>query len=233
MRSGDRLWKTSDPELEKRVRQTYAGEQPKFQRPIAIEFHGVLGQPATAIARDELGHIAQAVSTMPLAAAERQPLTAERLQDQFGRLGNTAFRLDRFEQQLSGEVILPASELNRMRRDLVAQLEQQRAQPPRWTLHATPRSRDLWPAMGDRPAPKPAQLSVLVRNRDQLASAMAAGIDRLYCELEDPRQYRSLVEWFHTQKQSDQQTLWVAPPRIYKTGETWILQQVRNSNADG
>jgi len=233
VRSGDRLWKTSDPELEKRVRQTYAGEQPKFQRPIAIEFHGVLGQPATAIARDELGHIAQVVSTMPLAAAERQPLTAERLQDQFGRLGNTAFRLDRFEQQLSGEVILPASELNRMRRDLVAQLEQQRAQPPRWTLHATARSRDLWPAMGDRPAPKPAQLSVLVRNRAQLASAMAAGIDRLYCELEDPRQYRSLVEWFRTQKQSDQQTLWVAPPRIYKTGETWILQQVRNSNADG
>jgi putative protease len=170
---------------------------------------------------------------MPLAAAERQPLTTERLQDQFGRLGNTAFRLDRIEQQLSGDLILPASELNRMRRDLVAQLEQQRAQPPRWTLHATARSRDLWPAMGDQLAPEPAQLSVLVRNRAQLASAMAAGIDRLYCELEDPRQYRSLVEWFRTQKQSDQQTLWVAPPRIYKTGETWILQQVHNSHADG
>src|SRR5205814_10606711 len=30
---GDKLWKTSDPELDRRVRQTYAGDQPRFQRP--------------------------------------------------------------------------------------------------------------------------------------------------------------------------------------------------------
>ncbi len=233
VRSGDRVWKTSDPELEKRVRQTYAGDGPKFQRPISIALHGAVGELATAIARDEGGHIARVESAMVLAAADRQPLTTDRLRDQFGRLGNTPFRLDHFENQLVGAVILPASELNRMRRELVAQLEQQRAEPRRWILNAAARSSDLLPAATDRRSTEPAQLSVLVRDREQLAIALAAGIEQLYCELEDPRQYRAIVDWFRVNKRSDRQTLFVAPPRIYKTGETWILQQVRNSNADG
>lgn len=233
VRSGDRVWKTSDPELEKQVRQTYGGDSPRFQRPISIELHGAIGEPATAIARDERGHIARVESAMDLAAADRQPLTTDRLRDQFGRLGNTPFRLDHLDNHLVGAVILPASELNRMRRDLVAQLEQQRAEPPRWMLNAEARSGDLLPELTDRRSTEPAQLSVLVRDREQLAIALAAGIEQLYCELEDPRQYRAIVDWFRAHKRSDRQTLFVAPPRIYKTGETWILQQVRNSNADG
>jgi putative protease len=232
VRSGDRVWKTSDPDLEKRVRQTYAGDQPKFQRPITIEFHGAIGQPATAIARDEAGHIAQVDSTLTLAAAERQPLTSDRLRDQLGRLGNTPFCLGELTSHLKDPVILPASELNRMRRELVAQLEQQRSQPPRWTLRAEARSRELCPPITTR-SPEAAQISVLVRNQGQLAAAIASGIQQFYCELEDPRQYRAIVDWFRANKQHDQQVLFVAPPRIYKTGETWILQQVRNSNADG
>jgi putative protease len=232
VRSGDRVWKTSDPDLEKRVRQTYAGDQPKFQRPIAIEFHGAIGQPATAIARDEAGHIAQVDSTLALAAAERQPLTSDRLRDQFGRLGNTPFCLGELTNHLTDQAILPASELNRMRRELVAQLEQQRSQPPRWTLQAEARSRDLLPPTTPR-SPEAAQISVLVRNQGQLAAAIESGIQQLYCELEDPRQYRAIVDWFRSHKQHSQQMLFVAPPRIYKTGENWILQQVRNSNADG
>jgi putative protease len=40
---GDKLWKTNDPELDKRVRQSFAGEAPKFQRPIEMEVHGQVG----------------------------------------------------------------------------------------------------------------------------------------------------------------------------------------------
>ena len=38
---GDKLWKTSDPELDRRLRQSFAGDAPKFQRPIEMEVHGV------------------------------------------------------------------------------------------------------------------------------------------------------------------------------------------------
>jgi U32 family peptidase len=52
---GDRLWKTSDPELDKKVRQTYAGDVPQFQRSIDLEIYGKVSQPLIAIARDEMG----------------------------------------------------------------------------------------------------------------------------------------------------------------------------------
>ncbi|HYV32529.1 MAG TPA: peptidase U32 family protein, partial [Candidatus Binatia bacterium] len=37
---GDKVWKTSDPELDRQLRQTFASGSPKFQRPIRLEVHG-------------------------------------------------------------------------------------------------------------------------------------------------------------------------------------------------
>jgi putative protease len=132
---GDKLWKTSDPELDRRLRQSFEGDAPKFQRPIEIEVHGVAGKPLTLIAHDEFGNVAKAESSMPLAKAEKQPLTTERLREQLGRLGGTPFKLGELKNNLSGEVLLPVSELNRLRRETVAELERLRSQPKRWTLN--------------------------------------------------------------------------------------------------
>ncbi len=74
---GDKLWKTDDPELDRRLRQSFEGDTPKFQRPIEIEVHGLAGKPLTLIARDESGHVAKVESAMPLAKAEKQPLTED------------------------------------------------------------------------------------------------------------------------------------------------------------
>ncbi len=87
--AGDRVWKTSDPELDRRLRQSFAGDQPRFQRPIKMEVHGQAGKPMSLLARDELGHVAQIDSAMPLAIATRQPLSTEKLREQLGRLGGT------------------------------------------------------------------------------------------------------------------------------------------------
>jgi len=113
---GDKVWKTSDPELDKRVRHSFEGDAPKFQRPIAMEVHGLEGKSMSLIARDEIGNLVQAESAMPLARAEKQPLTTERLKEQLGRLGGTAFKLGQLKNFIEGELMLPVSELNRMRR---------------------------------------------------------------------------------------------------------------------
>ena len=113
---GDKLWKTNDPELDKRVRQTFEGEAPRFQRPVEIEVHGSAGHPLTLIARDESGHVVKVASAMPLAKAEKIPLSEEKLREQIGRLGGTPFKLSTLKNFLSGEVLLPVSELNRLRR---------------------------------------------------------------------------------------------------------------------
>jgi putative protease len=132
---GDKIWKTSDPELDRRLRQSFAGDAPHFTRPVDFEVHGCVGQPMTVIARDETGHVAQVASAMPLAPAEKQPLTMEKLRAQLGRLGGTPLHLGALNNSLAGEVMLPVSELNRLRREVVVQLEILRAQPKRWTLN--------------------------------------------------------------------------------------------------
>ncbi|MBE9208562.1 U32 family peptidase [Nostoc sp. LEGE 06077] len=229
---GDKVWKTSDPELDKQLRQSFAGENPQFQRPISLEIHGEVGELLSAIARDELGNIVQVESAIALAEAHTKPLDTDRLQEQFGRLGNTPFCLGTLINHLKGAVMVPVSELNRMRRKIVTQLEALRSQPKRWELRSNISLQDLLPAVSP-PSPTPPALIVLVRNLKQLQAALNTGVEILYCEFEDPRTYRQAVQLVGANGRSPLPQIWVAPPRITKPGENWILQQVRAANADG
>ena len=238
---GDKVWKTSDPELDRRVRQTFAGDKPQFTRPITIELHGHAGAPLTAIARDERGHVAQNSSTMPLAEAQTQPLTTERLRDQLGRLGGTPFHLGELANRLEGNVMLPVSELNRMRREFVAELEARRAAPQRWTMKERGTGNAECGVESDASGSVPRSalhvphLIVLVRSLPQLEVALRCGTETIYCEFEDPKKYREAVTTVRCAAgcSSPGTTIWVVPPRITKPGEEWILQQVRSSEADG
>jgi putative protease len=234
---GDQVWKTSDPELDRQLRQSFAGENPQFQRPIHLEVYGEVGQTLMAIARDELGHIVQVESTIPLVEAHTKPLTQERLQEQFGRLGHTPFCLGLLTNHLNGAVMLPVSELNRMRREIVVQLEELRSQPQRWQLRCDVSLKDLLPSYQEAQSQKFSlevpSLIVLVRNLQQLKAALQTKIETLYCEFEDPRAYREAVQIVRQSQTIANQTIWVAPPRITKPGENWVLQQVHSCNADG
>jgi putative protease len=236
---GDRLWKTSDPELDRRIRQTFQGDQPRFQRPISIEVHGHAGIPMTLIVRDEIGHVTRANSSMPLVVADKQPLSTEKLREQLGRLGGTPFELGELKNLLAGPVMLPVSELNRLRRESVSALEALRAQPKRWTLSPSCSSRReeaLTNAeCGVQSAELNPELIVLVRDFAQLEAALKCGVQTLYCEFEDPKKYRDAVAMVHCAGNctSPNRTIWVAPPRIFKMGEEWILKQVRSCDADG
>jgi len=246
---GDKLWKTSDPELERRLRQSFEGDAPKFQRPIEIEVHGVEGKPLTLIAQDEFGNVAKVESSMPLAKAEKQPLTTERLRKQLGRLGGTPFKLGELKNNLSGEVLLPVSELNRLRREITGELEKLRLRPKRWQLNVLPAScRQVHSrTSGGTPEARLANLIVLVRNLPQLEAVLQCGVTTIYCEFEDPKKYRDAVDAVRAHRPStlnplarrsgaetaQPSTVFVAPPRIFKPGEEWTLEQVRSCNADG
>lgn len=233
VRPGNKVWKTSDPELEKRLRRSFAGDAPKYQRPVVFEAHGSAGRPMTVIARDDLGHVARADSAMTLARAETQPLTQERLQGQLGRLGGTPFFLAEVRCELAGEVMLPVSELNRLRREVVADLETQRTRPLRWTLNPAPSTESpTHPTTAPTAPVADAELIVLVRTPAQLQAAMSWGAKTLYCDFEDPRKYRQAVATFRATGPAGG-SIWAAPPRVFKTGEEWTLTQTRSCEADG
>jgi putative protease len=192
---GDRVWKTSDPELDRRVRQTFASAQPGFQRPVDFEVHGVVGEPLTIILRDELGHVVRQSSLMPLERAEKHSLTAEKLREQLGRLGSTPFQLRDLISDLPDGLLLPFSELNRLRRELVANLEELRTAPHRWSINETSHVPRL--ASGKASAQE-LELIVLARNLSQVQAALEGGVKTLYCDFEDPKKYRDAVHLFHS-----------------------------------
>jgi putative protease len=187
--------------------------------------------------------VATAESTMPLAKAEKLPLSEEKLREQLGRLGGTPFQLGKLDNFLTGEVLLPVSELNRLRREFVTELERLRAQPKRWKLNdcglqIADCGLETAPANSKSEIANP-QLIVLVRNLPQLEAALKCGVTTVYCEFEDPKKYREAVTLFHIAHgcesaiRNPQSAIFVAPPRIFKTGEDWTLEPVRSCNADG
>jgi U32 family peptidase len=236
VRPGNLLWKTNDPALDREVRATFTGEKIRFQRPVSAEVHGHAGAPLTLLLDDGEGHTVRYESSIPLEPAQTQPLDESRLRDQLGRLGGTPFRLDRLVSRLEGAVMLPVSELNRLRREAAAALEALRAAPLRWTLRA---DTDLEPLLNPRAgAPAPAtspELIATVRESAQIEAAWAAGVRTLYCEFENPKHYRDAVARFRELQRGESapSSIWVAPPRIFKPGEEWILRQVRSCDADG
>jgi putative protease len=251
---GDRVWKTNDPSLDRQIRQTYTSDHPQFRRPLWFSVTGGLGKPLGLTIEDRTGHAVSLNSTLALTAAHTQPLTHDRLREQLGRLGNTPFYLEELHCELEGNLMLPVRELNDLRRRAIEQLQGMRGQPRSWTINPSASFRDL---LGQAPLAENGRTTdsnpfsrsdsaivpgiiPLVRNLAQLQAVLDLSaeqpIDRLYCELEDPRRYSDAVAIVRDAQASipgRSIELFVAAPRITKPGEQWILQQVRRCNADG
>ncbi|MCZ2200918.1 MAG: U32 family peptidase [Cylindrospermopsis raciborskii PAMP2012] len=227
---GDQVWKTSDPELDKKLRQSYSGEHPQFTRPINIEIYGEVDDQLIAIAHDELGNIVKVESSISLVSAHTKPLTTEKLTEQFSRLGNTPFHLQTLENHLTGNIMLPVSELNKMRREIVTKLEELRIQPRLWTLNHQAKWQDLMINKSSVNFADP-ELIILVRSISQLQAVLTTDIHTIYCELENPNNYKQAVQI--VRNSGKKVKIFVAPPRITKPGENWILKQVKDSQADG
>ncbi len=253
IRPGHRVWKTNDPALDRELRATFAGDKIRHTRPIRAEVHGHAGAPLTLILDDGLGHVVREASAIPLAVAEKQALETTRLRDQLGRLGGTPFHLGELDNRLEGSLMLPVSELNRLRRDAAAKLDALRAAPKRWTLVEAGDSAgrsvcqsmiDEIPGAGGQ-ANSP-QIIPLVRDFAQLEAALSSGVPfaDLYCEFENPKHYREAVQRFRAWQSARPQVsapgplvsspaVWLLPPRVFKPTEDWILKQVLSAEADG
>jgi len=231
---GDTLYKTSDPALDKELRQSYQVEQPNYTRPISATVYGEPGNPLTLEIRDDEGHLSRSESTELIQEASKHPLDETTLKKQLGRLGNTPFYLDQLDNQLQGSCHFPISQLNQIRRDAVDTLTALRREPLRWQL--TPQcelraglSRDSDHSLA--PNSQPPAIIPYLRSFEQLEAVLELPYQELYMELEDPRQYKRAVE--RVRKSSTEKQIWVAPPRMFKTGEDWVVKQLTECGADG
>ncbi len=226
---GTRLFLTDDPALNKRLRHTFEGDIPQRKtRRLDLVVTGKAGQPLSIACGGLEVH-----SGMPLQTAQKRPLTSEGLRDQLGRLGGTSFELAGLEVKLEGEVILPVSELNRMRRALIEQLESaapDRVKPARPT---TTLDEMLSPIAAARSAVSEgsSEIYALCRSTTQIDAALAAGIGRLYVDFEDIRPYADAVKRVRDARNGSE--IFLATPRIQKSGEAGFFKLIERAAPDG
>jgi putative protease len=226
---GTRVFKTSDPALNRALRQSFEGEIPvRKQTRLDIHVTGRAGVPLRAKCGDLVVN-----SAMPLQTAMKRPLTRESFCDQFSRLGGTEFELGEVRFEVEGDVILPVSELNRMRRDLIQDLkvlipDSISTKEPVTTLESMLAS--VREPNHDSGIRNP-ELFALCRTRNQIDAALEAGISRLYLDFEDIRLYADLVR--HIKAGSDTSQVWLATPRIQKSGEAGFFKLIQRAEPHG
>jgi U32 family peptidase len=236
LRVGDRIWKTDDPQLDKELRRSFEGEIAVPRKTVNFTVSGAAGQKMQVRA-ELLGLFAVLESEMPLDVARKQPLTIEKLRDQFGRLGETGFELGELRNNLAAGVILPVSELNRLRRELVAALESKLAAQKTGALKV-PTTRPLLErrlveiaAQRKAPAAGEPEIAVLCRTLEQIEAAHSCGLRRFYADFEDVRRYKDAVAL--VRKLGAEAKLSLATPRIQKAGEQGFFQLIESYAPDG
>ncbi len=239
LQRGDRVWKTSDPALDRKLRKTVQDKKKTSGSRIDVHAKGSPGTHLELRAKHPSGQTVQIFSKSKIQEAINRPLDIEIIQRQLGRLGETGYSLGKVSFECEGPCMLPVSELNQMRRDMVVKLNNIPSSGSRWVLNSNSNlNQPCFPPLSDTKGQSTPKLIPLVRHLHQLKTAIDFGCEQIYCDFEDPKKYREAVSLFHKTRVDNMESkgtsgIWVAPPRITKPGEEWILKQVRSSEADG
>ncbi len=235
---GQQVWKTDDPELVKRWRKTFAGDDPQRRIPLRCVVRAAVGERLVVDAHAAHGIACQVVSEDPLEAARTRPADRELLQTQLGRLGGTAYELTELEAEIVGGPMIPLSVLGKLRHALVAQLDERAMQPRARTCHtgALDRLRQKWSQRWTEPE-EPAsaasaaapRLRLLCRTLAQLDAVLALGLRQIYVDFQDIREYREAV----TRARRARAEIYLATPRIQKPSELGIFRALAKHEPDG
>jgi putative protease len=218
------VWKTDDPALRKKLEQTYSQDKLVHRVPVTAILKGTLGGSLTLSFGDVI-----AEWPGPLERATKRATTAAEMREQLARLGDTPFELADVKIELPPDVLVPKSVLNDLRRRvasvLAATLRTARRHPiADANALKILRSRSFIP----HPVNRDPQLTVLVRNLEQLDSILSLRPAAVYCDFEDARRYTEAV----ARAKDAGVPVGVAPLRIWKPGEDGFQSLVVRAKPD-
>jgi putative protease len=236
---GQRVWKTDDPELTRRLRQSFEGPASRLID-LDIEVVAVAGEPLRIKGSTAIGSRAAVYADEPLKPAETAFADLGLLRAQLGRLGGTIYRLGRLDAVIEGRPMVPKSLLNGLRRELVSRLDEAASAKRECVLRSTPVLPHLLTSieavrkaqMQSMPLEEaPVELAVLCRRTDQIEAALGLGISTIYADFQDIKQYGDAVET--ARRGSPAPAIYLATPRIEKPGEAGLFGHLARQGADG
>ncbi len=226
---GDRIWKTNDPHLDKRLRQTFETDRPYRVFPVAVKATGAEGQPLKTCWTDvRTGFTVLVESELPLVRAEKRPMDVSLLREQFGRLGGTIYELHQVELHMNGELLLPVRELNAIRRRAVERLIAERQKPRVYTKREVDAYGDAAKGAAGAGRVPSGKLAALCRSMEQVEAAAQTDAWLIYADFEFIKQFPAAVE----AARAAGKKIALATPRIHMPGENGYLKNILNLRPD-
>ena len=234
IRPGQKLWKTDDPELSRRLRKTFESTSSTRTVGLDLKVTAKVGEPLVIEGTTQTGCRARVASESPLEKALRGVTTNELLRDQLGRLGGSPYHLGSINATLEGNPMIPKSMLNQCRRELVEKLKAVAAEPSRPRLSAGSMLGVLRASIASRASSEPSEsdaplLHVLCRSTPQIEAAIAAGASSIQADYQDIKEYKGAIE----AARSANGAIFVATPRIEKPAEANLFKFLQKLGADG
>ncbi|MFZ5942487.1 MAG: DUF3656 domain-containing U32 family peptidase [Bacillota bacterium] len=118
-RVGDRIFKTHDSQLMQKAKESYLS--PKISRKIGLNLEISIEEDkaVSVLGWDDEGYSFSGQGSYIVERAHKHPINYETVSKQFSRLGNTPFELKNLTVKLDSELIVPVSEFNNLRRQVV------------------------------------------------------------------------------------------------------------------
>ena len=177
-RKGQIVFKTSDSELMDRVQATFTQDKEFVKNIIDAKITIKLGQKPILTLKDRHSNEATIEGDKIVEEAMKVALSKEKVETQLRKVGNTPYELDLLEIELDDNVSLPISLLNQMRRDCIELLDKERVSIKNRKYKN--KIVKYKPVQYNRN--KQQEISVKVKNLEQLESALECGLDRIYYE---------------------------------------------------
>ena len=177
-RKGQIVFKTSDSELMDRVQATFTQDKEFVKNIIDAKITIKLGQKPILTLKDRHSNEATIEGDKIVEEAMKVALSKEKVETQLRKLGNTPYELDLLEIELDDNVSLPISLLNQMRRECIELLDKERVSIKNRKYKN--KIVKYKPVQYNRN--KQQEISVKVKNLEQLESALECGLDRIYYE---------------------------------------------------
>lgn len=208
---GTRLKDGENKTILQAARASY--ENVEAQR-VPVDFYMIVsaGQPVQLAAQDDLGNVCKTVGDLPEAARTRE-LTQEELQERLRKTGGTPFLCRSVRCVLDRNLSVPASEINRLRREVLTQL-----------LALRGRSREVETFRPEAPqkftgSRKPPVLTVSISRTEQITSRLrrmnpAVLYVPIHLIMEEPAFYTALAK---------EQVIAAVLPRVLRDHETPAL----------
>ncbi|HWQ70874.1 MAG TPA: U32 family peptidase [Desulfitobacteriaceae bacterium] len=217
--TGDRIFKTSDLNLLAKARLSFQEGKEQRKRALKMKLSGAEGKKICLEVWDRQNSV-KILSTNPAQKALKKPLTEEYVRQQLSRLGTTPFFLQELELELEGEIMIPVSDLNEMRRKAVESLLEGISAKPlitrsQYNLRVEQWQDTLSQTRADFRTDSKPQLSVAVFDQEALQSALGAGAQKILFGGETWRSHKNkgldVAEAYQTCRSKGAKGVWYLP----------------------